>query len=231
MASKQIMFDEGARKALLSGVDKVANTVKITLGPKGRYVVLDKSTKPVVTNDGVTIAKEIELHDKFENMGAKLVKEVASKTQDNTGGDGTTTATLLAQSMIREGLKNISAGANPIEVKKGIEIATEKVVGYLKGKSVEVKGKDKIIQVATISANNDEEIGNLIADAMERVGYNGGVITVEDSKTMETSFDVVEGMQFDRGFVSPPYMALDTEKMVCEFEDPYILITDKKSTA
>ena len=225
MASKQIMFDESARKALLNGVDKVANTVKITLGPKGRYVVLDKSTKPVVTNDGVTIAKEIELHDKFENMGAKLVKEVASRTQDNTG-DGTTTATLLAQSMIREGLKNISAGANPIDVKKGIEIATEKVVGYLKSKSVEVKGKENIIQVATISANNDEEIGNLIADAMERVGYNG-VITVEDSKTMDTSLDVVEGMQFDRGFVSP-YMATDTEKMICEFDEPYILITDKK---
>ena len=225
MASKQIMFDESARKALLNGVDKVANTVKITLGPKGRYVVLDKSTKPVVTNDGVTIAKEIELHDKFENMGAKLVKEVASRTQDNTG-DGTTTATLLAQCMIREGLKNISAGANPIDVKKGIEIATEKVVGYLKSKSVEVKGKENIIQVATISANNDEEIGNLIADAMERVGYNG-VITVEDSKTMETSLDVVEGMQFERGFVSP-YMATDTEKMVCEFDEPYILITDKK---
>jgi len=163
MASKQIMFDENARKALLNGVDKVANTVKITLGPKGRYVVLDKMTKPVVTNDGVTIAKEIELHDKFENMGAKLVKEVASKTQDNTG-DGTTTATLLAQSMIREGLKNISAGANPIDVKKGIEIATEKVVSYLKSKSSEVKGKEKIVQVATVSANNDEEIGNLIAD-------------------------------------------------------------------
>ena len=222
MASKQIMFDESARKALLNGVDKVANTVKITLGPRGRYVVLDKSTKPVVTNDGV---KEIELRDKFENMGAKLVKEVASKTQDNTG-DGTTTATLLAQSMIREGLKNISAGANPIEVKKGIEIATENVVGYLKSKSVEVKGKEKVVQVATVSANNDEEIGNLISDAMERVGYNG-VITVEDSKTMETSLDVVEGMQFDRGFVSP-YMATDTEKMICEFEDPYILITDKK---
>ena len=225
MASKQIMFDENARKALLNGVDKVANTVKITLGPKGRYVVLDKSTKPVVTNDGVTIAKEIELHDKFENMGAKLVKEVASKTQDNTG-DGTTTATLLAQSMIREGLKNISAGANPIDVKKGIEIATEKVVDHLKSKSSEVKGKEKIVQVATVSANNDEEIGNLIADAMEKVGYNG-VITVEDSKTMETNLDVVEGMQFDRGFVSP-YMATDSEKMVCEFEDPYILITDKK---
>jgi len=225
MASKKIMFDESARKALLNGVDKVANTVKITLGPKGRYVVLDKTTKPVVTNDGVTIAKEIELHDKFENMGAKLVKEVASKTQDNTG-DGTTTAILLAQCMIREGLKNISAGANPLDVKKGIEIATEKVVNYLKNKSVEVKGKEKIVQVATISANNDDEIGNLISDAMEKVGYNG-VITVEDSKTMDTSLEVVEGMQFDRGFVSP-YMATDTEKMICEFDDPYILITDKK---
>ena len=225
MASKKIMFDESARKALLNGVDKVANTVKITLGPKGRYVVLDKIAKPVVTNDGVTIAKEIELHDKFENMGAKLVKEVASKTQDNTG-DGTTTATLLAQCMIREGLKNISAGANPLDVKKGIEIATEKVVSYLKNKSVEVKGKEKIVQVATISANNDDEIGNLISDAMEKVGYNG-VITVEDSKTMDTSLEVVEGMQFDRGFVSP-YMATDTEKMICEYDDPYILITDKK---
>ncbi len=225
MASKKIMFDESARKALLNGVDKVANTVKITLGPKGRYVVLDKITKPVVTNDGVTIAKEIELHDKFENMGAKLVKEVASKTQDNTG-DGTTTAILLAQSMIREGLKNVSAGANPLDVKRGIEIAIEKVVSYLKNKSVEVKGKEKIIQVATISANNDDEIGNLISDAMERVG-NNGVITVEDSKTMDTSLEVVEGMQFDRGFVSP-YMATDTEKMICELDDPYILITDKK---
>jgi chaperonin GroEL len=225
MASKKIMFDESARKALLNGVDKVANTVKITLGPKGRYVVLDKTAKPVVTNDGVTIAKEIELHDKFENMGAKLVKEVASKTQDNTG-DGTTTATLLAQCMIREGLKNISAGANPLDVKKGIEIATEKVVNYLKNKSIEVKGKEKIVQVATISANNDDEIGNLISDAMEKVGYNG-VITVEDSKTMDTSLEVVEGMQFDRGFVSP-YMATDTEKMICEYDDPYILITDKK---
>jgi chaperonin GroEL len=225
MASKKIMFDESARKALLNGVDKVANTVKITLGPKGRYVVLDKITKPVVTNDGVTIAKEIELHDKFENMGAKLVKEVASKTQDNTG-DGTTTATLLAQCMIREGLKNISAGANPLDVKKGIEIATEKVVSYLKNMSVEVRGKEKIIQVATISANNDDEIGNLISNAMEKVGYNG-VITVEDSKTMDTSLEVVEGMQFDRGFVSP-YMATDTEKMICELDDPYILITDKK---
>ncbi len=225
--SKQIMFDENARKALLNGVDKVANTVKITLGPKGRNVVLDKTGNPVVTNDGVTIAKEIELKDKFENMGAKLVKEVASRTQDNTG-DGTTTATLLAQSMIMEGLKNISAGANPIEVKKGIEIATEKVVAHLKEQSQDVKDREKILQVATISANNDEVIGTLISDAMEKVGYNG-VISVEDSKSMETHLDVVEGMQFERGFVSP-YMATDHEKMTCEYEDPYILITDRKIT-
>ncbi len=223
--SKQIMFDEDARKSLMSGVDKVANTVKITLGPKGRNVVLDKTGNPVVTNDGVTIAKEIELKDKFENMGAKLVKEVASRTQDNTG-DGTTTATLLAQSMIREGLKNISAGANPIDVKKGIEKATSKVVAQFKEKSQDVRDKEKVLQVATISANNDEVIGSLISDAMEKVGYNG-VITVEDSKSMETHLDVVEGMQFDRGFVSP-YMATDHEKMTCEFEDPYILITDRK---
>lgn len=223
--AKQIMFDEDARKALLSGVDKVANTVKITLGPKGRNVVLDKTGSPVVTNDGVTIAKEIELIDKFENMGAKLIKEVASRTQDTTG-DGTTTATLLAQAMITEGLRNITSGANPIEVKRGIEKATEKVVGHLKERSQEVKDKSKILQVATISANNDEQIGALIADAMDKVGYNG-VITVENSKTMETSLEVVEGMQFDRGFVSP-YMATDHEKMTCEFEDPYILVTDRK---
>ncbi|TGC08316.1 chaperonin GroEL [Methanolobus halotolerans] len=223
--AKQIMFDVDARKALLNGVDKVANTVKITLGPKGRNVVLDKANNPVVTNDGVTIAKEIELVDKFENMGAKLVKEVASRTQDNTG-DGTTTATLLAQSIITEGLRNITSGANPIEVKRGIEKATENVVAHLKEKSRDVRDKHKITQVATISANNDEEIGNLIAAAMEKVGYNG-VITVENSKTMETSLEVVEGMQFDRGFVSP-YMATDHEKMTCEFEDPYLLITDRK---
>jgi len=225
MGAKQIMFNEHARQALLRGIDKVANTVKVTLGPRGRNVVLDKALHPTVTNDGVTIAKEIELHDKFENMGAKLVKEVASKTQD-AAGDGTTTATVLAQAMITEGLKNITAGANPIEVKKGIEKATEKVVEQLKKKSVDVKDKEKIAQVATISANNDEEIGRLIADAMEKVG-NNGVITVEEAKSIETSLEVVEGMQFDRGFISP-YMATDHEKMVCEFEDPYILITDKK---
>src|SRR3989338_2247503 len=225
MTSKQIMFDEHARQALLRGVDKVANTVKVTLGPKGRYVVLDKIGNPTVTNDGVTIAKEIELKDKFENMGAKLIKEVASKTQDNAG-DGTTTATLLAQAMITEGLKNITSGANPMDVKRGIEQATEAIVAYLKEKSVAVKDKEKIVQVATISANNDEIIGHLIADAMEKVG-NDGVITVEEAKSMETSLEVVEWMQFERGFVSP-YMATDQEKMVCELEEPYILITDKK---
>jgi len=225
MGSKQIMFEENARHALLRGVDKVANTVKVTLGPKGRNVILDKTVHPLVTNDGVTIAKEIELKDKFENMGAKLVKEVASKTQDNAG-DGTTTATILAQSMITEGLKNITSGANPIEVKKGIEKATDKVISYLKNKSVEVNAREKIEQVATISANNDEVIGKLIADAMEKVG-NDGVITVEDGKSIETELDVVEGMQFDRGFISP-YMATDHEKMLCEQEDPYVLITDKK---
>ncbi len=228
MASKKITYHENARKALLEGINKVADTVKITLGPRGRYVVLDKDMHPTVTNDGVTIAKEIELSDKFENMGAKLIKEVASKTQDNAG-DGTTSATILAQSIISEGLKNITAGANPIEVKKGIEKATSAVVKFLKEKSVDVKDKGKIMQVATVSANNDEEIGRLIADAMEKVG-NSGVITVEEAKSIETSLEVVEGMQFDRGFISP-YMATDHEKMVCEFDEPYILITDKKITA
>lgn len=223
--AKQIMFDENARQSLLAGVDKVANTVKVTLGPKGRNVVLDKNASPLVTNDGVTIAKEIELKNKFENMGAKLVKEVASKTQDSAG-DGTTTATLLAQAMITEGLKNITSGANPIEVKKGIEKATRAVVEHMKSKSVQVKDRENITQVATISANNDEEIGKLISEAMEKVG-NTGVITVEEAKSMQTSLDVVEGMQFDRGFISP-YMATDQEKMVCDFEDPYILVTDKK---
>jgi len=223
--SKQLEFNEEARKSLLAGVNKVADTVKITLGPKGRYVVIDKASSPIVTNDGVTIAKEISLHDKFENMGAKLVKEVAQKTQDKTG-DGTTTATLLAQSMIVEGLKNITSGANPIEVKKGIDAAVGEAVGYIRKTSVPVKDKAKIVQVATISANNDEEIGKLISEAMEKVGYNG-LISVEDAKSLETSLDVVKGMQFDRGFISP-YMVTDNEKMICEYEDCSILITDKK---
>ncbi|MDD5192991.1 MAG: chaperonin GroEL [Candidatus Nanoarchaeia archaeon] len=222
---KQIMFNENARQALLRGINKVADTVKITLGPQGRNVILDKSTNPIISNDGVTIAKEIELKDKFENMGAKLVKEVASKTQDSAG-DGTTTATLLIQAIVKEGFKNITSGSNAIEIKKGIEKSVSEIVRYIKEKSVKVDDKEKISQVATISANNDEEIGRLIAEAMEKVGKDG-VITVEEAKSIETSLEVVEGMQFERGFISP-YMATDHEKMVCELENPYVLITDKK---
>lgn len=224
MTSKQIIFNEDARQALLRGIDKVANIVKVTLGPKGRTVILDRSSSPLVSNDGVTIAKEIELKDKFENMGAKLIKEVASQTQDKAG-DGTTTATVLAQLMISEGIKNIAAGSNPIEMKAGIEAATEKVIDYLKKQSVEVKDKKKISQVATISANNDEKIGNLIAEAMEKVG-NKGVITVEESKSIDTYLELVEGMQFDKGYLSP-YMMTNQEKMEASYEDPYILITDR----
>ena len=227
MTTKQIVFNEHARKALQSGVDKVANTVKVTLGPKGRNVILDRSAGPLITNDGVTIAKEIELKDKFENMGAKLIKEVASKTQDNAG-DGTTTATVLAQSMLNKGLRLIASGANPIGIKRGIEKATAKVVEHIKSQSVAVATKEKIVQVATISSNNDVEIGKLIAEAMEKVGSDG-IITVEEAKSMKTSLEVVQGMQFDRGFVSP-YMATNSEKMLTDFEDPYILITDKKIT-
>jgi len=226
--SKQLIFDEEARKALLSGVNKVADTVKITLGPKGRYVVIDKAVNPIVTNDGVTIAKEISLHNKFENIGAKLIKEVAQKTQDKTG-DGTTTATILAQAILTEGLKNITSGANPIEIKRGIDAAVGKAVEYIGSTSVPVKDRERILQVATVSANNDEEIGKLISDAMEKVGY-GGLITVEDAKSLETSLDVVKGMQFERGFISP-YMVTDHEKMTCEYEDPHILITDRKITS
>ncbi len=220
--SKQIIFNEKARQSLLKGINKVADTVKVTLGPKGRNVILDKYSSPVITNDGVTIAKEIELTDKFENVGAKLIKEVASQAQDKAG-DGTTTATLLAQVMISEGLKNITAGSNPIEVKRGIEKATHKVVEFLKENSIDVK--DKISQVATISANNDEYIGNLIAQAMDKVGHKG-VITVEEAKGMETTLEVVEGMNFDKGYISP-YMVTDSEKMEAEYENPYIFITDK----
>jgi len=221
---KKIIFNEEARQALLRGVDKVTNTVKVTLGPKGRNVILDQHSSPTITNDGVTIAKEIELKDKFENIGAKLVKEVASQTQEKAG-DGTTTAALLVQAMITEGLKNITAGSNPVEIKKGIEAATERVVQYLKQKSVPVNSKEQIAQVATISANNDEHIGKLIADAMEKVGTKG-VITVEEAKSIETHLELVEGMQVDKGYLSP-YMATDQEKMETSFEDPYILITDK----
>lgn len=223
--AKDIKFGEDARRALESGVNKLADTVKITLGPKGRNVVLDKKFgSPLITNDGVTIAKEIELEDAFENMGAQLVKEVATKTND-VAGDGTTTATLLAQAIIREGLKNVAAGANPMIIKKGISKAVDAAVKGISEISQKVKGKDDIARVAAVSAN-DEEIGDLIAKAMEKVG-NDGVITVEESKTMGTNLDVVEGMQFDRGYVSG-YMVTDTEKMEAVLDDPYILITDKK---
>jgi len=223
--AKDIKFGEEARRALEAGVNKLANTVKITLGPKGRNVVLDKKFgSPLITNDGVTIAKEIELEDPFENMGAQLVKEVATKTND-VAGDGTTTATLLAQAIIREGLKNLAAGANPIILKKGIEKAVDVAVKGIAEISQKVKGKNDIARVAAVSAN-DDSIGELIAEAMEKVS-NDGVITVEESKTMHTSLEVVEGMQFDRGYVSG-YMVTDTEKMEAVLEDPYILITDKK---
>ena len=223
--AKNIIFGEEARRAMQKGVDKLADTVKITLGPKGRNVVLDKKFgSPLITNDGVTIAREIELEDPFENMGAQLVKEVATKTND-VAGDGTTTATLLAQAIIREGLKNVTAGANPMLIRQGIKIAVDKAVEGIAKMSKPVNGKEDIARVAAISAS-DEEIGKLIADAMEKVG-NEGVITVEESKSMGTELDVVEGMQFDRGYVSP-YMVTDTEKMEAVLESPYILLTDKK---
>ncbi|MGE4283108.1 MAG: chaperonin GroEL [Clostridia bacterium] len=223
--AKDILFGEEARRALERGVNQLADTVKITLGPKGRNVVLDKKFgSPLITNDGVTIAKEIELEDAFENMGAQLVKEVATKTND-VAGDGTTTATLLAQALVREGLKNVAAGANPMIVKKGIAKAVDVAVDTIKANSAKVKGKEDIARVGAISAG-DENIGNLIAEAMEKV-TNDGVITVEESKTAETSSEVVEGMQFDRGYISP-YMATDTEKMEAVLDEPYLLITDKK---
>jgi len=223
--AKQIIYGEEARKALLNGVDQLANTVKITLGPKGRNVVLDKKFgAPLITNDGVTIAKEIELDDPFENMGAQLVKEVSVKTND-VAGDGTTTATLLAQALIRDGMKNVTAGANPMILKKGIAKAVEVSVETLKKNSKQVEGSKDIARVATISAG-DEFIGNLIAEAMDKVG-NDGVITVEESKTAETYSEVVEGMMFDRGYITP-YMCTDTDKMEAVIDDAYILITDKK---
>jgi chaperonin GroEL len=223
--AKEIMFSEDARRAMLRGVDALANAVKVTLGPKGRNVVLEKKFgSPLITNDGVTIAKEIELEDAFENMGAKLVAEVASKTND-VAGDGTTTATVLAQAMIREGLKNVTAGANPMGIRKGIEKAVAAAVEELKAISKPIENKASIAQVAAISAA-DEEVGQLIAEAMERVG-NDGVITIEESKGFTTELDVVEGMQFDRGYVSA-YMVTNTDKMEAVLENPYILITDKK---
>lgn len=223
--AKQIKFGEDARKSLLEGVNKLADTVKVTLGPKGRNVVLDKSFgAPLITNDGVTIAKEIELEDKFENMGARLVKEVSEKTND-VAGDGTTTATVLAQAMIKEGVKNVAAGADPMAMKRGIDKAVKSAVEGLQKISVPVNGKEDIARVASISANN-EEVGNLIAEAMERVSKDG-VITIEESKTSNTELNVVEGMEFDKGYVSP-YMVTDTEKMEAIVDNPYILITDKK---
>ncbi|MGM9974860.1 MAG: chaperonin GroEL [Clostridiaceae bacterium] len=223
--AKIIKFSEEARRAMQSGVDQLADVVKVTLGPKGRNVILDKKFgSPLITNDGVTIAREIELEDQFENMGAQLVKEVATKTND-VAGDGTTTATLLAQAIIREGLKNVTAGANPMQVRNGIKMAVDKAVEGIKNISRPIEGKEDIARVAAVSAS-DEEIGKLISDAMDKVG-NEGVITVEESKSMGTELDVVEGMQFDRGYLSA-YMVTDTEKMEAVFENPYILITDKK---
>lgn len=225
--AKQILFNEDARRALERGVNALANTVKVTLGPKGRNVVLEKKFgAPTITNDGVTIARDIELEDAFENMGAQLVKEVATKTND-IAGDGTTTATLLAQAMVREGMKNVAAGANPMIVKKGIQKAVNVLVSELKKISSKVEDKQAIAQVASISAA-DEEVGQLIADAMDKVGKDG-VITIEESKTMETAMEVVEGMQFDRGYISP-YMSTDADKMEAVLSDPYILITDRKIT-
>ena len=223
--AKQIVYGEEARKALLSGIDQLANTVKVTLGPKGRNVVLGKKFgSPLITNDGVTIAKDVELEDAFENMGAQLVREVATKTND-IAGDGTTTATLLAQAIVHEGLKNVSAGANPMVMRKGMEKAVETAIETIKANSETIKGSDDIARVGAVSSG-DETVGKLIAEAMEKVSTSG-VITIEESKTAETGLEVVEGMQFDRGYISP-YMVTDTDKMEAVIDDPYILITDKK---
>ena len=223
--AKQIKYGVDARKALEAGVNQLADTVRVTLGPKGRNVVLDKSFgAPLITNDGVTIAKEIELQDAYENMGAQLIKEVASKTND-VAGDGTTTATVLAQAMVNEGMKNLAAGANPIVLRKGMKKATEAAVEAIQNMSKTVKGKADIARVAAISSA-DDEVGQMVADAMEKVSKDG-VITIEESKTMKTELDLVEGMQFDRGYVSA-YMATDMDKMEANLDDPYILITDKK---
>jgi len=229
MAAKELLFNTEARAKLKKGVDHLAEAVKVTLGPKGRNVVIDKKFgSPTVTKDGVTVAKEIELSDPIENMGAQMVKEVATKTSD-LAGDGTTTATVLAQAIYREGLKNVTAGANPMELKRGIDRAVEAVVEHLKTISTPSAGKKEIAQVGTISANNDKEIGNLIAEAMEKVGKDG-VITVEEAKGLETTLETVDGMQFDRGYLSP-YFVTDPEKMEAAVEDPYILIHDKKISA
>jgi chaperonin GroEL len=224
--AKQLKFSEESRQALLKGIEKLASAVKVTLGPKGRNVVLDKKFgSPTITKDGVTVAKEIELEEPFENMGAQLVKEVAEKTSD-TAGDGTTTATILAESIFKEGLRNVTAGSNPMALKRGIEVAVERVIEELKNLSKPIKEKKEIAQVATIAANADETIGNLIAEAMEKVGKDG-VITVEEGKTLATNLDVVEGMQFDQGYLSP-YFVTDAEKMEVVLDDPYILLHEKK---
>src|ERR1035437_1377098 len=226
MAAKQLAFNQDAREALKRGVDKLADAVKVTLGPKGRNVVLAKSFgSPTITKDGVSVAKEVELEDAYENMGAQMVKEVASKTSD-VAGDGTTTATVLAQAIVREGLRNVTAGANPMDLKRGIDLAVEATIANVTKLSVKVAGKKEIAQVGAISANNDNSIGDLIADAMEKVGKDG-VITVEEAKSIETTLDVVEGMQFDRGYISP-FFVTNPDSMEVVMEDPLILIHDKK---
>jgi len=228
--AKILEFDESARSSLMSGINKLANAVKVTLGPRGRNVLIDKKFgAPTITKDGVTVAKEIDLEDVYENMGAQLIKEVSTKTND-VAGDGTTTATILAQAIAREGIKNVTAGANPMDLKRGIDKAVQAAVKYIQSEASQIGGgKKEIEQVATISANNDSEIGKLIADAMDKVGKDG-VITVEESKTIDTTLDVVEGMQFDRGYISA-YMATDTENMTATLESPMILIYDKKISA
>src|SRR3990172_8737112 len=226
MAAKDIKFSDDARARMLRGVDLLADAVKVTLGPKGRNVLIEKSFgAPRISKDGVTVAKEIELKDKFENMGAQMVREVASKTSD-IAGDGTTTATVLAQAIVREGVKAVTAGMNPMDLKRGIDLAVEAVVEELKKRSKKVSTNQEIAQVGTIAANGDKEIGDYLARAMEKVG-NEGVITVEEAKSLQTELDVVEGMQFDRGYLSP-YFITNAEKMICEMENPYILIHEKK---
>ncbi|HWA30969.1 MAG TPA: chaperonin GroEL, partial [Rhizomicrobium sp.] len=226
MAAKDVKFGADAREKLLHGVDILADAVQVTLGPKGRNVVIEKSFgAPRTTKDGVTVAKEIELGDKFENMGAQMVREVASRTNDEAG-DGTTTATVLAQAIVREGSKSVAAGMNPMDLKRGIEKAVEAVVADLKKRSKKVKGNEEIAQVGTISANGERELGTMIADAMEKVGREG-VITVEEAKSLQTELDVVEGMQFDRGYISP-YFITNADKMLAELDEPYILIHEKK---
>ncbi|MBV8506890.1 MAG: chaperonin GroEL, partial [Alphaproteobacteria bacterium] len=226
MAAKEVRFHTDARDKMLRGVDILANAVRVTLGPKGRNVVLDKSFgAPRISKDGVTVAKEIELADKFENMGAQMVREVASKTSD-LAGDGTTTATVLAHTIVREGAKAVAAGMNPMDLKRGIDRAVDAIVADIGKRSKKVSTNDEIQQVGTVSANNDREIGRMIAEAMQKVG-NEGVITVEEAKSLETELDVVEGMQFDRGYVSP-YFVTNAEKMVAELDDPYILLNEKK---